>query len=312
MGLLVDGEWRDTWYRPDSEGRFVRPETVFRGAVGGDDHPAVAGRYHLYVSWACPWAHRTLIGRALYGLEDVLGFTSVSPFMTDQGWHFGGADGSPVEPLFGASHLRDIYRRADARYTGRVTVPVLWDKHVGTIVNNESKEILRMLGTSFAPMGNGFTLLPDDLREASDAMRERIYQPLNNGVYRAGFAASQSAYDAAVRDVFETLDALEVVLSRSRYLCGDRPTEADVCAFTTLFRFDAVYHGHFKCNRRRIVDYPNLWGFVRDIYQTPGVAETCRMDQITEHYYRSHESINPTRIVPIGPDLDFDAPHGRG
>ncbi len=312
MGLLVDGVWHDTWYEPDKKGRFVRPDTVFRATVGGDGHPAEAGRYHLYVSWACPWAHRTLIGRALYGLQDVVTFNSVDAFMTDQGWHFSDADGCCPDPLFGARYLREVYVRADPRYTGRVTVPILWDRVAGTIVNNESKEILRIFGTAFAGLGNGSTLIPSDLREASDAMRDRIYQPLNNGVYRAGFARTQGAYDEAVRDVFAILDELEDVLGRARFLCGDRMTEADVCAFTTLLRFDPVYHGHFKCNRRRIVDYPNLWGFVRDVYQTPGVAETCRLDHITEHYYRSHETINPTRVVPIGPDLDYLEPHGRG
>ena len=312
MGLLVDGEWRDSWYKPDGQGRFVRPETVFRSRVGGEDHPVAAGRYHLYVSWACPWAHRTLIARVLFGLQEAISFTSVDSYMTDQGWHFSDADGCAPDPLFGARYLREIYVKADPAYTGRVTVPILWDKSAGTIVNNESKEILRMLGEDFAPLGNGFTLIPEDLRGASDAMRDRISEPLNNGVYRAGFASSQDAYDAAVVDVFDILDAMEAVLARTRYLCGDRLVEADICAFTTLFRFDAVYHGHFKCNRRRIVDYPNLWGYLRDLYQTPGVAETCRLDHITQHYYRSHETINPTRIVPIGPDIDFTTPHGRG
>jgi putative glutathione S-transferase len=308
MGMLVEGEWSDAWYKPDEKGRFVRPKTVFRDTV----EAAEAGRYHLYVSWACPWAHRTLIGRALYGLQDVISVNSVDSLMTDQGWHFSDTKDCPPDPQFGAEYLREIYVRADPKFTGRVTVPILWDKQATTIVNNESKEILRMLGTGFAALGNGFTLIPDDLREASDAMRDRIYEPLNNGVYRSGFARTQGAYDGAVREVFAILDELETILGKTRYLCGDRLTESDICAFTTLYRFDSVYHGHFKCNQRRIVDQPNLWGFLRDVYQTPGVAGTCRLDHITQHYYWSHETVNPTRIVPIGPELDFASPHGRG
>ncbi len=315
MGRLVDGKWSTAWYTPDAEGRFVRGETFFRDRVSTDGatrFAAEAGRYHLYVSYACPWAHRTLILRARKRLEDAVSISVVDPFMGPDGWAFSEGPGCTPDTVNGASFLRDVYLAARPDYTGRVTVPVLWDKKEGTIVNNESREIVRMLDTAFDAFGDAeVTLWPEPLRARIDEVISAIYTPINNGVYRAGFATTQAAYDEAVTELFAALDGWEEVLSRQRFLCGARLTEADVCMFTTLLRFDAVYYGHFKCNLRRIVDYPNLSGFVRDVYQTPGVAPTCRLDHIKEHYYRSHEGINPTRIVPKGPLLDFDAPHDR-
>lgn len=313
MGRLVDGKWTTEWYKPDAEGRFVRDETVFHNRVtadGSSGKKAEAGRYHLYVSLACPWAHRTLIVRSLKGLKDAISVTVVDPFMGDDGWAF--SEENP-DTLHGARFLRDIYVKAKPDYTGRVTVPVLWDKSTGEIVANESREIIRMLDTEFDAVGDaGVTLCPEGLKAEGDRMITAIYTPINNGVYRAGFATTQGAYEEAVTELFEELDRYEALLGKQRYLCGDALTEADVCLFTTLFRFDPVYHGHFKCNLRRIIDYPNLWGFVRDVYQTPGVAETCNLDHIKQHYYRSHANINPTRIVPKGPLIDYGAPHGRG
>lgn len=309
MGRLVEGKWTTEWYEPDAKGRFVRGETAFRGRVGAGGLPAVAGRYHLYVSYACPWAHRTLIARALLGLTDAITVSAVDPFMGDDGWHFG--DGAP-DAVNGARFLWQVYVAAKPDYTGRVTVPVLWDKEAGGIVNNESREILRMLTTELGPaLGSTKGLAPAAQRAQIDRVIDAIYAPINNGVYRAGFAASQEAYDEAVTELFAALDTWDHALARQRFLCGDTLTEADICLFTTLFRFDPVYHGHFKCNVRRVQDYPHLWGFVRDVYQTPGVAETCRLDHIKEHYYRSHAHINPTRIVPRGPVIDYTAPHGR-
>lgn len=320
MGMLVDGVWQTHNHFPtDSSGEFVRKPTTFRSAVtadGSSPFPAEAGRYHLYVSYACPWAHRTLIVRALRGLEEVVSVTSVDPYMGEDGWHFSDGPGCEPDPLLGAALLREVYVAADPQFTGRVTVPILWDKVAGTIVNNESTEIIRMLNEAFGPglaARPEVDLWPEGLREASDAMRERIYHRFNNGVYRAGFARSQTAYERAVVQVFEVLDELEAILANQRYLCSDeRLVEADICAFTTLLRFDPVYVGHFKCNIRRVVDYPNVWGYLRDLYQAPGVAPTCRLDHIKQHYYRSHESVNPSRVVPVGPELDLSTPHGRG
>lgn len=309
MGAMVEGRWeKGDSFTASPGAAFVRAETVFRDRVEAQEGArfrAEPDRYHLYVSYACPWAHRTLIVRAMKGLEDVLPVTVVEPFMGDEGWSF-----AQPEPLFGARHLHEIYRRAAARYTGRVTVPVLWDKREGTIVSNESAEILRMLDAAFDAFATRplAPLYPEAHREAIDAINARVYETVNNGVYRAGFAREQSPYDEAVAALFETLDALEVHLATRTFLVGDALTEADVRLFTTLARFDAVYVGHFKCNLRRLVDYPNLWAYARRIYQLPRVAETVRFDHIKEHYYRSHGAINPTRIVPRGPVVDWSAP----
>jgi len=312
MGMMIDGAWSTTGYATDGDGRFRRDETTFHDwirADGSSPHPAAAGRYHLYVSWACPWAHRTLIVRKLKGLERAIGVSVVDSFMGEDGWRF--TDDHP-DGLFGASFLREVYAKARADYTGRVTVPVLWDRELGTIVNNESREIMRMLDVeldSVAESKTGF--YPEALRTRIDETIGAIYAPINNGVYRAGFARTQRAYDEAVTTLFEALDQWDAVLSRQRYLCGNVVTEADWCLFTTLLRFDVVYHTHFKCNVRRIADYPNLSGYLRDLYQVPGVAQTCNFDHIRAHYYRSHETINPSRIVARGPDLELLAPHGR-
>jgi len=315
MGRLVDGVWTNEWYQPDAQGRFVRPETRFRHWVRaeGPDFVAAAGRYHLYVSLACPWAHRTLIMRALLGLERAIDVSVVDHFMGDQGWRFDpSVPGASADKLLGSQYLREVYVAADPHYSGRVTVPILWDREARTIVNNESREIIRMLDHAFVEIAeHPVDLCPPELRERVDAAIDAIYEPINNGVYRAGFASSQAAYDDAVDEVFAALDHWDQVLDRQRWLAGDRPSEADICLFTTLIRFDPVYHGHFKCNRRRIVDYPNLWGLVRELWQAPGVAATCDFDHIRRHYYASHEGINPTRIVAQGPVLDYAAPHGR-
>jgi putative glutathione S-transferase len=318
MGRLIEGRWTNETWRADERGRFLRDATSFRGRISADGSsgfPAEAGRFHLYVSYACPWAHRTLIARSLLGLVEAISVSVVDPFMGEDGWFFSDGPGCVRDTVNGADHLWQVYAKADPRYTGRVTVPVLWDKERGTIVNNESREIVRMLGIArdgFGPRGGAADLCPEPLRDAIDRTADALYAPVNNGVYRAGFATTQEAYDEAVTELFSALDGWEAALSRTRFLCGEALTEADVFLFTTLLRFDPVYHGHFKCNLRRVEDYPNLWGFVRDVYQTPGVAQTCRLDHIKQHYYRSHAHINPTRIVPRGPILDYDAPHGRG
>jgi putative glutathione S-transferase len=315
-GMLVEGEWKIEGQQWNEDGRFVRSRTSFRNRVtadGSSGFPAEAGRYHLYVAWACPWAHRTAIMRRLKRLEDVIGLSAVGSFMGEDGWAFYDEPGVIPDTVNGAYYLREVYTKADPGYTGRVTTPVLWDKGRETIVNNESREIVRMLDTEFGEFGTtDADFLPEDLRDDIDATIDAIYEPINNGVYRSGFATSQEAYDEAVTGVFDALDHWEEVLSDRRYLCGDRITEADWCLFPTLVRFDSVYHGHFKCNLRRIVDYPNLWGYTKDLYQQPSVAETVNMDHIKKHYYGSHETINPTRIVPKGPILDFTEPHDRG
>ena len=323
MGQLVDGKWQDTWYDTASTGgAFERTTTKFRnwvtpdgsaGPSGGDGFEAESGRYHLYVSHACPWAHRTLIFRKLKGLEPHIGLSVVHPDMLSDGWTFStDFDGATGDGLFDLPFLRDIYLRADPQISGRVTVPVLWDKTRGTIVSNESTEIIRIFNAAFDGVtGNTDDYWPADLRAAIAPLNDRIYDTVNNGVYKAGFATTQKAYDAAVVPLFETLDWLEARLSEQRYLMGDRLTEADWRLFTTLIRFDPVYHGHFKCNRARIVDYPALWAYVRELYQWPGVAETVHFDHITRHYHYSHETINPYRIVPIGPRIDYAEPHGR-
>jgi putative glutathione S-transferase len=311
MGLLVDGVWRDQWYDTrKSGGAFVRSESAFRRQIARDgEFPAEAGRYHLYVSLACPWACRTLVYRKLKGLADLIGVTVVDPLMLDHGWTFG----DTPDALTDARYLYEVYTTADPKYSGRVTVPVLWDKQKRTIVNNESSEIIRMLNHAFDPLtGSTLDLYPPALAAEIDALNERIYATVNNGVYRAGFATEQAPYEAAVRALFETLDFLEARLATRRYLTGDRHTEADWRLFTTLVRFDAVYYGHFKCNLRHIWDYPNLWGYTRDLYQVPGIAETVDLGQIKRHYYMSQRTVNPTQIVPLGPPIDFSIPHGRG
>ncbi len=314
MGLLIDGVWHDRWYDTKSTGgRFQRQQSSFRNRVtadGSSGFPAEAGRYHLYVAAACPWAHRTLIVRRLKGLEDAISVAVVDPLMLQQGWEF---SAEHPDPLNGADHLYQIYLKAKPDYTGRVTVPVLWDKATGTIVNNESAEIIRMLNSEFNAWSRApeLDLYPEDLRPEIDAINDVVYRTVNNGVYRCGFATTQEAYEEAFGELFATLDDLEARLARSRYLCGDRLTEADVRLFTTLLRFDPVYVGHFKCNKRRLVDYPNLFAFARELYQLPGVADTCNFDHIKRHYYMSHTTINPTQIVPLGPEIDFSAPHGR-
>ena len=313
--MMVDGVWKTEGDIPRENGRFRRTMTSFRGRISSDGStgfPAEAGRYHLYVAWACPWAHRTAILRRLKGLEDAIGLSAVGSFMGDDGWAFYEEPGVIPDTVNGAFYLREVYAKADPGYTGRVTTPVLWDKERGTIVNNESREIVRMLDKEFGGVvASDVDFAPDELRGEIDATIDAIYEPINNGVYRSGFATTQEAYDEAVTDLFDALDHWEKVLGTRRYLCGDRVTEADWCMFPTLVRFDAVYHGHFKCNLRRIVDYPNLWGYLRDLYQYPGVAETVKMEHIKRHYYRSHGSVNPTRIVPKGPILDFTEPHDR-
>jgi putative glutathione S-transferase len=312
MGLLVDGEWRDQWYDTKSSGgRFVRQQSRFRGWISNDGSSEFAAdheRYHLYVSFACPWAHRALIFRVLKGLEDAISVSVVEPLMLENGWEL--ADGA--DPINDARYLYQVYQNADSTYSGRVTVPVLWDRHKGTIVNNESAEIIRMFNSAFAkPGGDDIDYYPLSLRDEIDAVNEFVYETINNGVYRAGFATTQEAYEEAFERLFTALDVLEQRLDHQHYLAGDQITEADWRLFTTLVRFDPVYHGHFKCNRRRLADYPNLWALVRELYQVPGIRETVHFDHIKQHYYGSHRTINPTGVVPLGPDIDFDAPHGR-
>lgn len=323
MGRLNNGKWEQSSVGSgDSSGRFVRSTTTFRnwitpdgsaGPSGEGGFPAEAGRYHLYVSYACPWAHRTLIFRALKGLEDLITVSVVHPDMLDDGWTFDtDFPGATGDTLHGLSYLREIYLKADPEISGKVTVPVLWDKTRETIVSNESSEIIRMLNSAFDGLtGNRDDYWPKPMRDEIEGVNSRIYDTLNNGVYRSGFARSQQAYDEAVNELFDTLDWLEDRLSRQRYLMGDRITEADWRLVVTLFRFDCVYHTHFKCNRNFIRELPSLWAYARELYQWPGVAETVHFDHIVRHYHYSHESINPHRILPINPDLDWTAPHRR-
>jgi putative glutathione S-transferase len=303
-------------------GEFIRWESAFRhwitadgsgGSSGEGGFPAAPGRYHIYVSYACPWAHRTLILRVLKGLKQVISVSVVHPLMPAESWVFGDYPGSTPDHVHGFGRLRQLYDQSAPGFDGVVTVPVLYDKERRVIVNNESSEIIRMLNRAFDAWGRpDLDFYPEPLRAEIDAVNALVYENVNNGVYRAGFATTQEAYEAAYDRLFHTLDVLEARLSKRRYLVGDRITEADWRLFTTLVRFDAVYHGHFKCNRRRLVDYPSLWGYARELYQVPGVAETVRMDHIKLHYYGSHRGINPTGIVPKGPELDFTVPHGRG
>lgn len=323
MGHLIDGKWSSEWYDTKATGgAFQRDTSRFRnwvtrdgaaGPSGTGGFKAEAGRYHLYVSHACPWAHRTLIFRAIKGLSDLIDVSVVHPDMLGDGWTFAtDYPGTTGDRLHGARFLRDVYLRANPQTTGRVTVPILWDKQRDTIVSNESSEIIRMFNAAFDDLtGNADDYYPVALRERIDTMNARIYDTVNNGVYKSGFATTQAAYDAAVVPLFETLDWLNGHLAGNRYLMGARVTEADWRLFTTLIRFDPVYHLHFKCNRKRIVDYPNLWAYTRELYQWPGVADTVQMDHIVRHYHYSHDTINPYRILPINPVLDHHAPHGR-
>ncbi|MDG1472860.1 MAG: glutathione S-transferase family protein [Ascidiaceihabitans sp.] len=323
MGLLVDGIWHDTWYDTKSSGgKFERAAAKFRnwitadgtaGPSGQDGFKAESGRYHLYVSYACPWAHRALIFRALKGLTAHIAVSAVHPDMLTDGWTFEtDNNGATGDVLFGLPFARDIYTKADPQFSGRVTVPILWDTQRQTIVSNESSEIIRMFNSAFdAITGNTDDLWPQAMRDDIEIVNERIYNTFNNGVYRCGFATTQAAYDDAVTPLFDTLDWLEDRLSTRRYLMGDQLTEADWRLFTTLVRFDPVYHLHFKCNRKRIVDCPNLWAYTRELFQMEGVAETVNMNHIVRHYHYSHDSINPHRIIPINPAIDFLEPHGR-
>jgi len=322
MGLLQDGKWVDQWYdTKETGGHFKRKDAYFRnwitadgsaGPSGDAGFHAEAGRYHLYVSLACPWAHRTMIFRALKGLEDMITVSVVHWFMGDQGWTFAPGDGATDDPIHGAEYMHQVYTAARSDHSGRVTVPVLWDRKTNAIVSNESAEIIRMFNSAFDDIGaTAGDYYPEHLRSEIDLVNARIYDTVNNGVYKAGFATTQDAYEHAMVPLFDTLDWLENRLSSQRFLFGPQTTEADWRLFTTLLRFDPVYVGHFKCNLRRIADYPNLSGYVRDLFQHPGVAGTVDLSYIKKHYYGSHETVNPTRIVPLGPMVDFSAPHDR-
>ncbi|MGM0544475.1 MAG: glutathione S-transferase family protein [Pseudomonadota bacterium] len=319
MGLLIEGKWHDQWYDTKKHGgEFVRESAQLRDWVGdnpdaeGRCHPAEHDRYHLYVSLACPWAHRALIMRTLKGLDAVIGTSHVSPLMLDQGWTYHQDEGSSGDLVNGVEFHHQLYTMTDPGYTGRVTVPVLWDKHRNAIVNNESADLVRILNDAFDELtGNDLDFYPADLRDVIDEVNADVYDHINNGVYKSGFATEQHVYEKHVRALFDALERMEKRLGEHRYLAGEWLTEADIRLFTTLIRFDAVYYGHFKCNVKRIEDFPNLANYVRELYQWPGVAETVNMDHIKRHYYYSHDTINPTRIVPVGPALDLGRPHDR-
>ncbi len=323
MGRLVEGEWRDEWYDTSStKGHFKRRDSAFRNWVTRDGSPgptgsggfkAEAGRYHLYVSYACPWAHRTLIFRSLKGLQGIVDLSVVHWLMAENGWTFEAGDGVISDPILNARFLHQLYTSADPHYSGRVTVPVLWDKETATIVSNESSEIVEMFNSAFDEVGaQPGDYYPGHLRHEIDAVNQRVYDTLNNGVYKAGFATTKEAYLTAVDPLFETLDWLEEKLARQRFLVADQPTVADWRAFPTLIRFDAIYYSHFKCSRRRLIDYPNLWAYTRDLYQQPGISQTVNMEHARRHYFESHKTINPHGIVPVMPaDLDFTTPHQR-
>jgi glutathionyl-hydroquinone reductase len=308
-GMMVEGKWTNEEYKQDQKGRFQRNPTTFRDRItadGSSGFPAVANRYHLYVSYACPWAHRTLIMLQLKGLTEAISISAVDPLMAENGWEFSNFPGTIPDTVNHARYLREVYAIADAKYTGRVTVPILWDKQTTSIVNNESREIIRMFDTQFEDIAqNQINLYPEQLQEKIDRAIDDIYDPINNGVYKAGFAKSQEAYEEAVKKLFVALDYWEGILAQQDYLCGDSLTEADICLFTTLFRFDAVYYVHFKCNLRHIWDYPNLWNYVKKIYQHPQIKATCNLEHIKLHYYQSHPHINPSGIVPYGPAIEF-------
>lgn len=323
MGRLIEGKWHDVWYDTKSnQGKFKREDAQLRnwitadgsaGPTGDSGFKAESGRYHLYVSLACPWAHRTLIFRRLKQLEAHIDVSVVSPDMLEQGWTFDKATGSSGDTLFAQDYMHQLYTRNKADYSGRVTVPVLWDKHTQRIVSNESSEIIRMFNSAFNELtGNTDDYYPEALRPDIDDINDFVYHKINNGVYKAGFATEQTAYEEALQALFEALEQLEQKLSKQRYLVGDTLTEADWRLFTTLIRFDSVYHGHFKCNLKQIEDYPNLTGYIRELYQWPNVAETVDFYHIKRHYYFSHTMINPTQVVPVGPDIDYSQPHHRG
>lgn len=319
MGLLVNGNWQDQWYDTDKHGgEFVRESAQLRDWIGRqapqgvNSHPAEADRYHLYVSLACPWAHRVMIMRALKGLGGLVGASHVSPLMLDQGWTYEQSEGSSGDPVNGVYYHHQLYTLTDPHYTGRVTVPALWDKQRNVIVNNESADLLRIFNQAFDGMtGNRLDFYPPALQEEIDAVNADVYEHINNGVYKSGFATDQAVYEKHVTALFDSMERMEQRLDQQRYLAGEWLTEADIRLFTTLVRFDAVYHGHFKCNLKRIEDYPNLSNYLREIYQWPGVAETVNMEHIKRHYYYSHDMINPTRIVPAGPLLDLERAHDR-
>ena len=318
MSTITKRKWIDT---ESTGGRFVRQDSSFRNWITPDGSPGPSGqggfaaepdRYHLYISAACPWAHRTLIFRKLKGLEKMISLSAVNSYMGPEGWSFDPGPGVIADEINHARYIMEIYKKADPDYPDRATVPVLWDKKQATIVSNESAEIIRMFNSAFDQLGAvEVDFYPEPLRKEIDELNAIIYSKVNNGVYLAGFATTQEAYEEAARDVFAALDELETRLNKQRFLTGNQITEADWRLFTTLVRFDAVYHGHFKCNWKRLMDYPNLWGYTRDLYQHPGIAETVDIDYIKTHYYGSHETVNPTRIIPIGPLLDFTTPHGR-
>jgi len=322
MGILIDGQWQDTWYPTnETKGRFVRSAAQFRnwitpdgsaGPSGRAGFKAEAGRYHLYVSYACPWANRALIFRKIKGLEKIISLSVVHWRMAEEGWTFEDDKGVIADPIFNASYLREIYLKANNTYSGRVTVPILWDKKTKTIVSNESSEIIRIFNSAFDELdvADG-DYYPEKLRGDIEEINKRIYDSINNGVYKAGFATTQEAYEEAVIPLFESLDWLEQRLETQRYLVGHQITEADWRLFTTLIRFDPVYVGHFKCNLKRLIDYPNLWAYTRDLYQQRGISETINMSHIKNHYYGSHTSINPSGVVPLGPILDLKEPHYR-
>jgi putative glutathione S-transferase len=315
VNMFVDGEWRtDIYEMNDDDGEFDRDPTSFRDRLGTREFPAESGRYHLYISRACPWAHGASMVRSLMGLEPHVPMDIADPYRDEMGWQFTPEkDDCTEDSVLGADYLGELYVEADESYTGRVTVPVLWDTETGTIVNNESIEMMETFSEAMGELGNGVDLYPEDIREEVDEVVEAIYEPINNGVYRSGFAGSQEVYEKNVRRLFDALDHWEEVLADQRYLVGDgeRLTLADLRLFATLARFDNVYHTHFKCNKQLISQYDNLWPYVRDIYQTPGIRETVNMDHIKEHYYTTHTGINPTGFVAVGPDLDFEAEHDR-
>ncbi|PSQ08692.1 glutathione-dependent reductase [Halobacteriales archaeon QS_5_70_15] len=312
VNMYVDGEWHtDAYESTDDDGEFDREETTFRDRLG-EEYPAETGRYHLYVSRACPWAHGAAMVRSLMGLEDAVSMDIVDPYRDERGWQFTPEkDDCTPDTVNGFDYLGEAYVAADPDYTGRVTVPVLWDTQEGTIVNNESIEVMRMFSTAMGEFGSGVDLYPADVRDEVDEVVDAIYDPINNGVYRAGFAGTQDAYERAVSELFDALDRWDAVLADQRYLVGERLTLADLRLFATLVRFDHVYHAHFKCNRKLISQYDNLWPYVRDLYRTPGIAKTVNVDHIKEHYYTTHTDINPTGFVAVGPDLDFEERHDR-
>lgn len=316
LGKLIDGQWTTAWTERDDSGQFNRMPTLFHHQItadGSSGFQAEPGRYHLYVSLGCPWAHRTVLLRSLKGLQDVISLSIVDPVISDQGWQFSERFGSIPDSLYGSEYLWQIYVKAKADYSGRVTVPVLWDKHTETIVNNESRQIIQLFNSAFDEFAQhpDRDFYPTSLRPQIDAAIDAIYQPINNGVYRSGFASSQSAYHQAVTELFQALDHWEDILGQQRYLVGDRLTLADWCMFTTLFRFDLAYHGLFKTNLKRLVDYPNLWNYCRELYQYPGVAKWCSIDHVKQLYYAGLPELNPSGIVPAGPNIDYAEPHTR-